>query len=144
MKYDFVSSERSALLSLQRATHATLHRIATELVDLDMTASEINALGNLADGQSRTVSQVAALIGARPTTMTSVLDRLDKRGLITRVARAGDRRSVLIELTDSGRATAAAIRRTFADLESRTLGDLPPEAVVGFYTVLDALIEKNR
>ncbi len=109
-----------------------------------MTASEINALGNLADGQSRTVSQVAALIGARPTTLTSVLDRLDKRELITRVTRAGDRRSVLIELTDTGRATADAIRRTLADLESRTLGDLPPEVVAGFYTVLDALIEDNR
>ncbi|WP_067679239.1 MarR family winged helix-turn-helix transcriptional regulator [Nocardia miyunensis] len=144
MKYDFVPSDRSALLTLQRATHATLRGIAGELVDLDMTASEINALGNLADGRSRTVSEVAALIGARPTTLTSVLDRLEKRELITRVARAGDRRSVLIELTDTGRATAAAIRRTFADLESRTLGGLPPEAVAGFYTVLDALIEENR
>ncbi|WP_019925253.1 MarR family winged helix-turn-helix transcriptional regulator [Nocardia sp. BMG111209] len=144
MKYDFVPSERSMLLTLQRATHATLHRIATELVDLDMTASEMNALGNLADGQSRTVSQLAAAIGARPTTLTSVLDRLEKRGLIARVARAGDRRSILIELTEPGRATAATIRRTLAELESRAVAGLSPGAIEGFYTVLDALTEEKR
>lgn len=109
-----------------------------------MTASEMNALGNLADGQSRTVSQLAAAIGARPTTLTSVLDRLEKRGLIARVARAGDRRSILIELTEPGRATAATIRRTLAELESRAVAGLSPGAIEGFYTVLDALTEEKR
>ncbi|MCX4091962.1 MarR family winged helix-turn-helix transcriptional regulator [Nocardia sp. alder85J] len=144
MKSDFVSSERSALLALQRATHATLHRISTELVDLDMTASDLNALANLADGHARTVSQLAAAIGARPTTLTSVLDRLEKRGLISRTTRAGDRRSVLIELTDTGRATAGTIRDTFTALESRLLGGLPADAIAGFHAVLRALTEENR
>ncbi|MEU8618532.1 MarR family transcriptional regulator [Streptomyces sp. NPDC048623] len=131
----------SALLALQRATHATLHLIATELVDLDMTASEINALANLADGQGRTVSQLGAAVGTRPTTLTSVLDRLERRGHITRGTRAGDRRSVLIELTPSGRVTADTIRRTFADIERRALAELPPAAVAGFHDVLRALVE---
>jgi DNA-binding MarR family transcriptional regulator len=131
--------EPSALLALQRATHVTLHQIATELVDLDMTASEINALANLADGAPRTVSQLGAAAGARPTTLTSVLDRLERRGHITRATSAGDRRSVLIELTDSGRATATAIRETLAALEHRALAALPPAAIDGYYAVLDAL-----
>ena len=123
----------------RRATHATLHLIATELVDLDLTASEINALANLADGQGRTVSQLGGAVGARPTTLTSVLDRLERRGHITRSTRAGDRRSVLIELTDSGREAAAVIVRTLADLEHRALKDLPAEAIAGFHAVLNAL-----
>jgi DNA-binding MarR family transcriptional regulator len=129
----------SPLLALQRATHVTLHRITSELVDLDLTASEINALANLADGHGRTVSQLGVAVGAKPTTLTSVLDRLERRGHISRGARAGDRRSVLIELTDSGREAAAAITRTLADLEHRALGGLPAEAVAGFRAVLDAL-----
>lgn len=143
MKSESVSSERSVLLTLQRATHATLQLIAAELVDLDLTASEINALANLADGQGRTVSQLGAAVGTRPTTLTSVLDRLERRGHITRGTRAGDRRSVLIELTESGRATAALIRQTLADLESRALDGLPAEAVAGFYAVADALIKEG-
>jgi DNA-binding MarR family transcriptional regulator len=143
MKSDFVPPARSALLALQSATHATLHVIAAELVDLDLTASEINALANLADGQGRTVSQLGAAVGARPTTLTSVLDRLERRGHITRGTRAGDRRSVLIELTDSGRAAAAVITRTLADIENRALDGLPAQAVAGFYSVLDALVKEG-
>jgi MarR family transcriptional regulator, organic hydroperoxide resistance regulator len=143
VKSESVSSERSVLLTLQRATHATLQLIAAELVDLDLTASEINALANLADGQGRTVSQLGAAIGSRPTTLTSVLDRLERRGHITRGTHADDRRSVLIELTESGRAAAALIKQTLADLESRALHGLPAEAIAGFYAVLDALIKEG-
>jgi DNA-binding MarR family transcriptional regulator len=143
VKSDSVPPARSALLALQRATHATLRVIATELVDLDLTASEINALANLADGQGRTVSQLGAAVGARPTTLTSVLDRLERRGHITRGMRAGDRRSVLIELTDAGREAAALITRTLADIEDRALDGLSAEAVAGFYAVLEALTEEG-
>jgi DNA-binding MarR family transcriptional regulator len=136
---DLVPSDRSALLALQRATHATLQLIAAELVDLDLTASEINALANLADGRGRTVSQLGSAVGTRPTTLTSVLDRLERRGHITRGVLAGDRRSVLIELTDSGRAAAAVIRQTLTDVESRALDRLSRDAITGFYAVLDAL-----
>jgi DNA-binding MarR family transcriptional regulator len=131
----------SALLALQRATHATLQFLTAELADLGLTAAEINALANLADGRGRTASQLAAAVGTRPTTLTSVLDRLERRGHLTRGANPGDRRSVLIELTDSGRAAADTIRRAFARLEQRAFADLPGTAVTDFHDVLRALTE---
>ncbi|WP_323747776.1 MarR family winged helix-turn-helix transcriptional regulator [Catenulispora rubra] len=144
MKNGSVSSEGSALLALQRATHATLQTLATELVDLDLTPSETNALANLADGRARTVSELGAAIGSKPTTLTGVLDRLERRGHITRGSLAGDRRSVLIELTESGRSTADAISRTIGELEERALADLDREKVAAFYEVLRALTEVSR
>jgi len=143
MKSESVLPPESALLALQRATHATLRRIATELADLDLTASEINALANLADGQGRTVSELGAAVGSPPSTLTSVLDRLERRGHITRGTRAGDRRSVQIELTDSGREAAAVITRTLANIEHRALDGLPAEAVAGFNVVLGALTKEG-
>ncbi|WP_028937058.1 MarR family winged helix-turn-helix transcriptional regulator [Pseudonocardia spinosispora] len=140
MKSDFVSPG-SALLALQRATHATLQVLAAELADLDLTASEINALANLADGEGRTVSELGVAIGSRPTTLTSVLDRLERRGHITRGTRPGDRRSVLVELSPSGEATAGTIAEALAALERRALGDLPEDVVRNFRTVLRALTE---
>jgi MarR family transcriptional regulator, organic hydroperoxide resistance regulator len=134
-------NEWSPLLALQRATHATLHVLAADLVDLDLTASEINALANLADGRARTVSELGAAAGTRPTTLTSVLDRLERRGHITRGVRQGDRRAVLIELTVSGQETAAAIREAVTDLERRALGDLPADAIDGLRAGLRALTE---
>jgi DNA-binding MarR family transcriptional regulator len=131
----------SALLALQRATHATLQVLMAELIDLGLTASEINALANLADGNGRTISELGAAAGTRPTTLTSVLDRLERRGHITRGTRPGDRRVVVIELTASGRLTADTIRQTLAAVEARALDGLPPDAVAAFHTVLRALAE---
>lgn len=141
MNSESVPSEWSPLLALQRATHATLQVLAAELVDLDLTASEINALANLADGRGRTVSELGAAVGTRPTTLTSVLDRLERRGHITRGTRPGDRRAVLIELTPSGRATAATIRQTVTDLEHRALAGLPADTITGLRNALQALTE---
>ena len=141
MKYESAVSSWSALLALQRATHATLQVLAAELVDLDLTASEINALANLADGRGRTVSELGAAVGIRPTTLTSVLDRLERRGHISRGSRPGDRRVVLIELTASGQATAGTIREAIAALEARALATLPAATLAGFRDALGALTE---
>ncbi|MEU8513451.1 MarR family transcriptional regulator [Kitasatospora sp. NPDC048722] len=133
----------SALLALQRATHATLQLLAAELAGLGLTASEVNALANLSDGRARTASELGAAAGTRPTTLTGVLDRLEQRGHITRGTHAGDRRSVLVELTASGRQAADTVRRTVADLEHRALRDLTPAQVDGFHAVLLALTEAS-
>ncbi|MGH3586222.1 MAG: MarR family winged helix-turn-helix transcriptional regulator, partial [Pseudonocardia sp.] len=74
-------------------------------------------------------------------TLTSVLDRLERRGHVTRGPRPGDRRVVLIELTPSGRRTATTIRSTLTAVESRALDGLPAESVAAFHTVLRALAE---
>jgi DNA-binding MarR family transcriptional regulator len=136
-----VTSGWSALLALQRATHATLQVLAADLVDLDLTASEINALANLADGRGRTVSELGTAVGIRPTTLTSVLDRLERRGHITRGARPGDRRAVLIELTGPGRQAAATVRQAMSSLERRALAGLRPGAVDGLRAGLEALAQ---
>ena len=106
---------------------------------LGMHPARAQLLGGLTKRQFRTVSQLGTDVGTRPTTLTGVLDRLERRGHITRGTRAGDRRSVLIELTPSGRTTAAAIRETITRLEERALADLSPAAVAGFHAVLEAL-----
>jgi MarR family transcriptional regulator, organic hydroperoxide resistance regulator len=133
----------SVLLGLQRATHVTLHLLADELASLGLTLAEINALANFSDGRSRTISQLGAATGTRPTTLTSVLDRLERHGHIARSTAPHDRRSISIDLTPSGRLAAATIRRTMAKLERRTFGALPPAAIDGFHAVVHALTEAS-
>jgi DNA-binding MarR family transcriptional regulator len=90
------------------------------------------------------VSELGAAVGARPATLTGILDRLERRGLITRGARPGDRRAVLIELTADGEQTAALIRQTLRDLEKHALAGLSADAVNGARAVLRALTEAGR
>ena len=133
------------ILELQRATHATLHLLAGRLTGLDpITPSEINVLANLAGGTGCTVSRLGTMVGSRPTTLTGVLDRLERRGLITRGAHPGDRRSVRITLTGDGAQAAAVITAAITDLETRALAGLPEETVAAALTVLRALTEADR
>ena len=129
----------STILTLQRATHVTLGRLARDLADLALTPSEINVLANLADGADRTVTSLGQAVGSRPTTLTGVLDRLEGRSLITRGTHPGDRRAVLISLTPAGHETAARVRATVDRIERRALADLPPESVTAALAVLSAL-----
>jgi DNA-binding MarR family transcriptional regulator len=124
---------------LQRATHVSLQVLATELADLGLTASEVNVLANLADGQPRTVSEIGAAAGVRPTTLTGVLDRLEEKGQLARAARAGDRRAVEISLTAAGSKSAARVAEAFAALETRALDGVPVSAVHQARRVLRAL-----
>lgn len=136
--------EDSLLLTLQRATHATLTVLAAELAELGLTSSEINVLANLADGRSRTVSALGAAVGSKPTTLTSVLDRLERRGHITRGASLDDRRAIQVELTPSGRDTAATVRQAVGEVEELALWNLPDDAVAGARAVLNAFAEMAR
>jgi DNA-binding MarR family transcriptional regulator len=134
----------SVILELQRATHATLHVLTTELAALDLPGSELNVLANLADGVGRTVSQLGTAAGVRPATLTGILDRLEQRGLIARGPRPGDRRAVFIELTSDGAQAAGRIRRALRDVERRALSGVPVEALASARTVLKALTAAGR
>ncbi|SDM44521.1 DNA-binding transcriptional regulator, MarR family [Allokutzneria albata] len=127
------------LLALHRATHATVHRLATELVDLDLRPAELNVLATLADGRARTASRLGADVGSKPTTLTGVLDRLERRELITRGTRVGDRRSVVIRLTRAGEETAAVVANAARELERSALKGLSDKEIAGFHAVVEAL-----
>jgi DNA-binding MarR family transcriptional regulator len=122
----------------------TLHVLSKQVADLGLTPAEINALASLSDGKPRTVSELGRLVGAAPTTLTSVLDRLERRGHVTRGRHPSDRRAVVVELTPAGRRTATMIRQAIGRLERRALAALDTEAVAGLRAGLDALAEVDE
>ena len=86
-------------------------------------------------------SALATAVGTRPATLTGILDRLERRGLVTRGTRPHDRRAVLIELTPAGRRSARTIAAAIDDLERRALDALPNDAIDSANAVLRALAE---
>jgi MarR family transcriptional repressor of emrRAB len=132
------------VLGLQQATHATLHALASDLAGLGLNSSEINALAVLADGRTRTVGELATETATRPTTMTSVLDRLAGRSLVVRELDRADRRSFTVRLTDDGREVAAQVDAAVRRLEGAALGGLSEGELAGFRAVLGALTRAAR
>jgi MarR family transcriptional regulator, organic hydroperoxide resistance regulator len=129
------------LLAVQRAAHRTLHALAGTLADLDLTPSELNALANLADGRARSVRELAVDTGTRATTLTGVLDRLERRGYVMRELDLADRRSFRVSLTGQGRTVAARVREAITRLERAALDGVSSRQLAGFHTVVAKLQE---
>jgi DNA-binding MarR family transcriptional regulator len=139
-----VDEPESAILALHRATHATLHALTARLADLDLPAADINALANLTGGTGRTVGALATATATRPSTLTSLLDRLARRGYIVRETDPGDRRSFVVRLTPDGQAAAVRAAGAIAELERQALATVTPQQRAGFHAVIDALTEVSR
>jgi DNA-binding MarR family transcriptional regulator len=141
---DFVIDEDpppGVVLALHRATHATLRVLAARLAELDLPASEINVLANLAVRHPLTVGALAAATATRPTTLTSVLDRLVRRGYVVREVDPADRRSFLVSLTPAGQQAAGTVSAAVRDLEWVALSRVSPAQWAGFLAVAHALSE---
>ncbi len=81
---------------------ARLAKVAgSSLAEAELTLPQYRVLVFLAV-RSRPATHVAALLGVSASTMTSVVDGLAARGLVSRSADPSDRRRVLLALTPEG------------------------------------------
>jgi MarR family transcriptional regulator, organic hydroperoxide resistance regulator len=78
-------------------------------------------LSALAAGPRQTQLALAQSLGLDKTTMTSLLDRMESRGLITRVTDRHDRRARIPELTAAGRGVQADVASARDRVESGLL-----------------------
>jgi len=66
-----------------------------------------------------TITEIQAKVLLASGSMTAAVDRLERKGLVTRRATASDRRAKVLELTSQGRCVVdAAFRRHAAELEA--------------------------
>ena len=103
----------------QRVTHRLLLALDGALEGHLLTPGEANALACFGDADALPVRELVRSTGQRPSTLTGVLDRLERRGLLERAQRPGDRRALQVELTAEGKRARAAVAQAFADVERR-------------------------
>ena len=94
---------RDMLVSLRKITQAiTLHsRDLSRRYGL--TGPQLTILSEIANHQTLSVTELARYISLSQATVTDILNRLEKRGLIERTRDSADRRRVLIRITDQCR-----------------------------------------
>jgi len=73
------------------------------------------------------------------STLTSILDRLEHRGLITREVGKTDRRTFLVMLTAKGRNLARRVSRHLLDLEREVVRRVSFADIKGFKNVVSVL-----
>ena len=85
------------------------------------------------------VGEIVAVFDLRGSTATSVLDRLEKRGLIHRRMNPEDRRSFLVELTDDGKAMAERVQVYVNRFEAAVARRVSKENEEGMRAVMAAI-----
>jgi DNA-binding MarR family transcriptional regulator len=93
---------------------------------LQIGVTETIALSQLGNAGPMTARELSRRIGLTPSTVTSVLDRLQVAGLADRAAHPTDRRQIVISLTSKGKKSLAWTQVVLADV-TRTIetGQLP-------------------
>ena len=132
----------AVISSIQRSTHliaAYLERAVPGLGQADA-----HVLAALADAGSRTVAELHHDFGHKRSTLTSILDRLETRGLVTREIEPTDRRSVRIRLTSRGAHTARRVAGAFRRVEVRVGRATSETARRGFWATLEGLERSLR
>ena len=91
-------------------------------------------------GHPVTMRELAAGLGTDPGYTTVVVDDLERRGLVTRTVRSGDRRSKIVTITPAGAAQAARAGRILGDPPG-PVRDLSADDLASLTRILTALLD---
>ncbi len=129
-------------LRLVPPVHRATHRIGLYLDDLreqGLSQGEAHILALLGAKAPATIAELHRGLAHKRSTLTSILDRLVERGLITRAVGTSDRRTFVITPTARGRAVAKRVLQHLTTLEARVQRHITEADVISFVKVLAAL-----
>lgn len=137
MALDFLSP-------LHKASRQISVYLEEDTRDLGVSPVEGHLLTYLRSYAPAPIAELVRVFGIKQSTFTSLLDRLEERGLVRREVNPDDRRSFLIHVTDEGRELADRINGHLLELEEAIRGRLEPGEVEGFRAVMEAIEEITR
>ena len=94
------------------------------------------------DGQK--MRDLGRCAGLEPSTMTGLLDRMERDGLVTRSGDPSDRRVLKIHLTESGRAQEETVRRLVGETLAVLFDGIGDEEIDHLKDVLRRVMANTR
>jgi len=131
----------SILSSLRRVSRA-LELYSREIKrGCGLTGPQLVCLRELVSNGATTPGTMAKHVALSQATVTGILDRLEIRGLITRRRDTGDKRVVIVDLTEEGRELAEWAPPSLHPGLSDKLSELPEGEQALFDWVLRRIVE---
>ncbi len=133
------SLRREFLATLADTARHLSHFVDRRAQPLDLTGAQIRVLARLRRRQGATQAEIAALMEMRPISLSGLIDKLNRQGLVERRADSRDRRINRLYLTPEGRAVASKIGDFREVIASEVLGDADVAALTMGLSVLHDL-----
>lgn len=121
--------------------------IAQELEKFGVSMAQSFVLFSLLENDGATLSEIGALAHIENSSLTTMVDKLEKEGLVERSLFPQDRRVIRLFLTDAGRKLALEVLATGAEFNQHLndkLGQLQPGMIDGLKIVAETVDELNK
>ncbi len=138
---DFV--EDYLLYLLARVSHVLSGEFHQQLRRRSVAVPVWRVLASLSGSRGETVTGLAEVCLLQQPTMTKLLDRMVRDGLVTRSQDARDRRVVRVALTPRGEALAAELIGAARHHEATVLTRFPGMEAVNLKAVLRSVLERE-
>ena len=125
-----------ALVQSAFTTMAVLSRVSGEH---DLSLTQVRVLGILRDRRLR-MAGLAGFLGLEKSTMSGLVERAERRGLLERAPSADDRRAVDVSLTDAGRELAELMHAEVARALGPSLAGLASADRARLAALLDRML----
>jgi len=137
----FASLEEEVILNLARTAEYVMSRGAAVFRRADLTATQYNALRILrgAGEQGLACGEISERMVTRDSDITRLLDRLERRGLISRERPETNRRVVLTRITEEGLRLLAELDGPVEESNRKLAGHLGRARLKTLNELLEAL-----
>lgn len=115
---------RTVTHRLGQAAHAYRVRAGSRLARIDLHSGQESLLKSLDESDGQAMSDLAAVLGVQPPTVTKMISRLAAQDYVERRASSGDARQALVFLTERGRRAIAQIDKVWKRLEKDALSGI--------------------
>jgi DNA-binding MarR family transcriptional regulator len=127
------------LSPLHKASRQITMYLEDQTRELGVSPLEGHVLTYLRKYAPAPVGELVRVFGVKQSTFTSLLNRLERHGLVRRELNPADRRSFLIHLTAWGRELTARLNRLLERLDDDIRARLRPTEAKGFHAVMAAV-----
>lgn len=134
---------RSVGYLLARAKNLMSLSVEQEVSGLDITHAQATCLLVISTGSASTVTDLGRCLNTDAGSITRLLSRMERRGLVTRTRRDDDRRVVDLSLTPEGEALAARLPAVFCDVMRRHFAGFSAEEVEILRGMMRRLIDNG-
>ena len=114
---------------LTTAQHSVFQYLNGKLSEYDVTPSQYGVLSCLWQREFATPKQISEILCLEASTISGVLDRMQKKGLIDRVINRNDRREVRVVPTEKGKALEEPISKIIDEVNEEVLKCFTDEEV---------------
>jgi len=132
-------NRRRLPLLLRRAWYGMNQAFRRRIAHMDLTPDQFTVMRTLLEQEGISQRELTALMSSDPNTVASLLERMERAGLIERETHEKDRRANRLRLKARARGKYEAARKIAVSLQTQVLNVLPKGVRENFLQHLDKI-----